>query len=65
MESQIKEVENILSTSGLLVLGSPERYMMTRDLLLFDTPYHLNRTGVEYRTGLLIEDLLEVYNPGK
>ncbi len=63
MEEQILHVERVLSTSGLVVLGTPDRFSMPRDLL-FNTPYHLNRTGVEYRTGLLIEDLMEVINPG-
>lgn len=38
------------------VLGTPERYMMP-DSLMFDTSYHLNKTGMEIRTVRLIEDI--------
>jgi hypothetical protein len=38
------------------VLGTPERYMMP-DSLMFDTSYHLNKTGLDIRTDRLIEDI--------
>jgi hypothetical protein len=41
------------------VLGTPERYMMP-DSLMFDSPYHLTRQGVERRTKLLVEDIRAV-----
>jgi hypothetical protein len=41
---------------GFTILGNPYRYRMA-DSLMFDTPYHLNKNGADYRTLLLIEDL--------
>jgi len=52
----IKKVERELEGAGFLVLGTPERYIMP-DSLLFDTPYHLVKKGVDLRTSLLVEDL--------
>jgi len=54
----IRIVEHNLNQSGLKILGSPERYKMP-DEMMFDTPYHLNKEGVERRTNLLIEDIRE------
>jgi len=48
-------VENELKQHFVL-LGSAERYKMA-DSLMFDTPYHLTKEGVDFRTKLLIEDL--------
>ncbi|MCK4894259.1 MAG: hypothetical protein KAT07_09845, partial [Calditrichia bacterium] len=52
----IKQVEEGLTENGFNLLGTPERYKMP-ELLMYNSPYHLNREGVEYRTNLLIEDL--------
>ena len=52
----IKQVEEGLTENGFYLLGTPERYKMP-ELLMYNSPYHLNREGVEYRTNLLIEDL--------
>ena len=52
----IKQVEKELIDNGFYLLGTPERYKMP-ELLMYNSPYHLNREGVEYRTNLLIEDL--------
>ena len=57
MEDQIQMVYDQLLENHFALLGTPERYMMD-ELLMFNTPYHLNRIGVEYRTNLLIDDLL-------
>lgn len=53
---QIKKVEDELINSGFELLGYPERYKMN-DSLIFDTPYHLSKEGVDLRTQLLIEDI--------
>jgi hypothetical protein len=53
---QIKEVESKLIESGFNLLSKPERYCMS-DSLVFDTPYHLTKEGVDLRTSLLIKDL--------
>lgn len=57
MEDQIKQVDQVLREYGFQILGTPERYRMD-ELLMYNTPYHLNREGVVYRTQLLIEDLI-------
>jgi len=59
MEEQITKVKNELNESGLVLLGSPEEYVVG-DELLFDTPYHLTHSGALYRTQLLIDDLLSI-----
>jgi hypothetical protein len=53
---QIKEIETKLKENNFVLLGTPERYKIN-DTLIFNTPYHLTKKGVEYRTTLLIEDL--------
>ena len=55
MTEQIKKVEAEYLKNGLRILGSSKRYMIPDDMM-FDTPYHLNKNGVDYRTSLLIED---------
>jgi len=52
----IKKVEEEYQTNGFTVLGTPQKYMMP-DSLMFNSPYHVNKQGVERRTKLLIEDL--------
>lgn len=59
--TQIKEVERVLIENKFTLLSSPERYKMD-DSIIFDTPYHLTKKGVNYRTTLLIEDLKKVIN---
>jgi len=54
--NEINKIENELKKTDLIILGTPLRYRMN-DSLTFNTPYHLNKTGVDYRTELLIEDL--------
>lgn len=57
--SQIKQVEQVLKDNNFVLISSPEEYIMP-DTLMFDTPYHLTKKGVDYRTGLLIQDLKKV-----
>ncbi len=56
---QIKKVENELISSGFELLGYPERYRIN-DSLMFNTPYHLSKEGVDLRTQLLIEDIKKI-----
>ena len=56
---QINKVENELMNNKFILLGTPQRYRMA-DSLLFNTPYHLLKNGVDYRTELLIEDIKKV-----
>ena len=58
-EEQIVKVQEALEKSDLKVLGSPERYRMP-DSLMFESPYHLIKEGVDHRTALLIEDLKQI-----
>lgn len=53
--TKTKYLETELVKNNFKVLGTPERYRMN-DSMLFNTPYHLNKTGVDYRTRLFIED---------
>jgi hypothetical protein len=55
-KEKIKAIEKELRKRDLLLIGTPERYVIP-DTLIFDTPYHLTKTGVDLRTRLLIEDL--------
>ena len=61
LKDAIKKVEEEFLINGFSVLGNPERYMMP-DSLIFDTPYHLNKQGVDRRTKLLVEDLKVLLN---
>ena len=56
---QIKRVEKELISNKFQLLGTPERYRMP-DTMMFNTPYHLLKKGVDYRTKLLIEDIKKV-----
>lgn len=53
---QIKKIQKELKKNNFKILGTPERYRMD-DSLMFNTPYHLLKKGVNLRTKLLIEDL--------
>ncbi|MGB5593392.1 MAG: hypothetical protein WBM62_05070 [Crocosphaera sp.] len=55
-KDNIFEIERRLIKNDFVLLGSPERYKMP-DNMMFDTPYHLNKEGVDLRTQRLIEDL--------
>ena len=57
-ETGIDLVEKTLIENNFDLLGTAERYKMN-DSLMFDTPYHLIKTGVDLRTELLIEDIKE------
>ena len=53
---QIKEIERNLKSYAFNLLSNPERYIIP-DSLIYNTPYHLTKKGVDLRTSLLIEDL--------
>jgi hypothetical protein len=55
-KEQILKVEQELLNSNLVVIGSPNRYKIP-DSLMFNTPYHLNKNGVDYRTKMIIDDI--------
>jgi hypothetical protein len=56
LRGQIAEVEAKLRDSGLVLLGTPAQYALPEEYM-FNTPYHLNKQGVDFRTRLLIADL--------
>lgn len=58
METKIDLAYKRLKEVNLKLLGNPKRYQVN-DSLLFNTAYHLNKKGVDIRTGLLIEDLIK------
>ena len=58
-KDNIKEIENQLKRNGFNTIGSPERYMIP-DSMMFNTPYHLSKKGVDYRTNLLISDIKKI-----
>jgi hypothetical protein len=53
-----KRIECELKKNDFKILGFPERYMLP-DSMMFNTPYHLSKAGVDYRTSLFIEDYIE------
>lgn len=60
-------IENIVETDNYLrqhlnviFAGTKEEYVCKRDML-FDTPYHANKRGREWRTKLVIKHLHECY----
>jgi hypothetical protein len=53
---KIKYHEREIIATGIELLGTPERYCFDKSFC-FNSPYHLNRSGVEMRTNLLISDL--------
>ena len=56
--NSVKQIEKITieyKKHNLEILGSPERYRIPNNMM-FNTPYHLNKTGVDFRTSLFIQD---------
>ncbi|RYE35799.1 MAG: hypothetical protein EOP42_05650 [Sphingobacteriaceae bacterium] len=56
---QIKQVQQKLQDSFFVLISTPKEYIIP-DSLIFDTPYHLTKKGVDLRTKLLINDLRKV-----
>ena len=54
--SGIRTVEKELRENGFTLLGNPSRYKMPGKLM-FDTPYHLTKEGVDHRTQMLVRDI--------
>ena len=52
----IKEVEKYFKKNNFNILGTPERYMVP-DSMIFNTPYHLLKKGVDWRTNLIVSDI--------
>lgn len=56
IKDEVAVVEAALRNSDINVLGSSERYIVP-DSLMFNSPYHPNKVGVDQRTKLFLEDL--------
>ncbi len=52
----INQIETQLKENNLAYLTAPLRYRFA-DFLFYNTPYHLNKQGVDLRTDRVIEDL--------
>ena len=52
---QIQKIAIEYKNNGLMILGYPEKYKIPEHMM-FNTPYHLNKEGVDYRTRLFIDD---------
>ena len=55
-KTQIDYLDKELRNTGMNVIGTPEKFIVDDDLL-YDTPYHLNKKGVDRRTLLLLQDI--------
>jgi len=55
----IKKVEAEFKRNRLPLIAEPSRYRFQRKYF-FNMPYHLNKSGVDLRTGLVIQDLSKV-----
>ena len=56
IKSYINKVENELKKNNFTLLGNPSKYKIA-DSLIFNSPYHLLKKGVDIRTKILIHDL--------
>lgn len=56
VEDKINEIFSILKKENFIILGSPKRYTFDNSVM-FDSPYHLIKEGVDRRTSYLIEDI--------
>ena len=61
VQENVSIVDKILHESDLIVLGTSSRYSFP-DSLMFDTPWHLNKAGVDLRTHYLIEDIRDTFD---
>jgi hypothetical protein len=55
-KNQILHIENQMKSKNITIISKPENFTMNYEEI-FDTPYHLNKKGVEKRTQLLIKDI--------
>lgn len=55
----INKIDAELTKNGIPFSASPERYKLEEDFF-FDTEDHMNKTGVDLRTSLVLEDLNRV-----
>lgn len=58
-ENKIKYINNQITKLDLSIISNYEDYIMP-DSLMFDSPYHLIKNGVDMRTNSLISDLKKI-----
>jgi hypothetical protein len=61
IKDKVNEIYETLQKENFVILGSPERYTFP-DSLMFDSPYHLTKEGVDLRTKYLIDDIINAQN---
>lgn len=61
VKEQINKIERYLKQYNFNIIASPERYVIPTSMT-FDTPYHLTKTGADYRTKMFIEDFKRSYS---
>ena len=52
----IQKIHKELLKTSLSIIDSPERYKFS-DTLIFNTPYHLTKKGINLRTNLLLQGI--------
>ncbi|MEP6711003.1 MAG: hypothetical protein ABJA37_01240 [Ferruginibacter sp.] len=60
-KEKVLQVEEKLRMNNFKLLGNAGKYILPEDMM-FNTKYHLNKKGVQYRTKLLIEDFKTARN---
>lgn len=58
-EEKILKVERVLEENDFILLGNSKKYTFPPDMM-FNTNYHLNKKGLDYRTNLLIQDYKKI-----
>ncbi|NME71096.1 hypothetical protein [Flammeovirga aprica] len=53
---RIQKVKEEFQKANFKIIGSPDRYVFGNELM-FNSPYHLTKMGVDLRTSLLITDI--------
>ncbi|HEY3277548.1 MAG TPA: hypothetical protein VGJ94_13085, partial [Syntrophorhabdaceae bacterium] len=54
-----EKLQEYFATNGIAQIGAPQDFFFDLDLF-YDSPYHLNSTGVEERTRQLMDKLREI-----
>lgn len=57
----IQQINNKLKLDKLIYISEPSKYIFDSSLF-FDTPYHLNKQGVDIRTEYIISDIEKYFN---
>lgn len=58
-KEKVAQVEKILQQYNFRLLGNARRYVMPSNMM-FNSKYHLNKAGLDYRTNLFIDDFKKI-----